>query len=78
MFNSQSIMIWSVVAFSVTAFVHIAFSVGVYGDAIKQQEQKPLGTAFVGPFFWAIAVLLGGVFVAGVYWLLHHSSLSKQ
>ena len=49
--------------------VNIAFSIGVYREA-KQRH-----TTFVGPGMWAFATLLGGVFIAVAYWIIHHSSL---
>ena len=77
MFNSQFIIYWSIVSSTVLAFIHIAFSVAVYEDAKKQTDYEPTGSVFVGPFFWAISVLVGGVLVAGIYWLIHHSNLKK-
>ncbi len=60
-----------------TAVVHIGFAGAVWADAgdLKRREQGPVLT---GPFFWTAATLLGGVFVAGIYWLMHHSTLSRQ
>jgi len=49
--------------------IHIAFCIGVYRDA------KNMKTIFVGPGIWALATLLGGVFTAVAYWIVHHSSL---
>ena len=49
--------------------VHIAFCIGVHRDA------KRIRTLFVGPGMWAFATLLGGVFTAVAYWVVHHSSL---
>lgn len=52
--------------------VHIAFCIGVYRDASR------IRTVFVGAGMWAFATLLGGVFTAVAYWVLHHSSLCRQ
>lgn len=78
MFSAQAIMYWSVVVSTITAFIHIAFGVAVLNDAssLKQTESREL--IFVSPFFWALAVLFGGVLIAGLYWLIHHSNLCKE
>lgn len=52
--------------------VHVAFCLGVYRDASK------IRTVFVGPVMWAFATLLGGVFTAVAYWILHHSTLRGE
>jgi len=49
--------------------VHVAFALAVYDDAGKHR------TLLVGPAIWTLATLLGGVFVAAVYWAMHHSTL---
>ncbi len=49
--------------------IHIAFCIGVHRDA------KRIQTIFVGPGIWAFATLLGGVYTAVAYWIVHHSSL---
>jgi hypothetical protein len=60
-----------------TAVDHIGVAGAVWADAgdLKRRAQGPVLT---GPFFWTAATLLGGVFVAGIYWLMHHSTLSRQ
>jgi len=69
---------WPIVFFIFTALVHIAFSAAIYQDGKHQTHYEPTGTVFVKPYIWAIAVLFGGILVAGLYWLIHHSNLSKQ
>ncbi|MFG0253366.1 MAG: hypothetical protein ACF8NJ_10890 [Phycisphaerales bacterium JB038] len=61
----------------VTVIVHIAFAGAVWSDA-SDLQRTGRGTALTGPFFWTAATLLGGVFVAAVYWLMHHSTLSRR
>ena len=78
MFNSPLIVYWPIIIFTVTALIHIAFSIAVYEDAKKQTGYEPTGSVFVGPFFWAMSVLLGGVLIAGLYWVIHHSNLKQQ
>ena len=56
------------------AIVHIAFATGVGNDA-KRFYAKGVSTFLVGPGMWAFATLVGGVWVAVAYWLIHHSNL---
>ncbi len=64
----------AVIAFWVlTAIVHITFAVAVYRDANR------LGSpVFVGAGIWLIATLIGGVFVAAIYWAIHRSGLNPS
>jgi hypothetical protein len=59
-----------------TAFVHIAFANAVNRDA-QNLARAGILTALVGPTMWTVATLLGGVYVACAYWIIHHSSLSR-
>lgn len=52
--------------------IHIAFAIGVYKDA------KSRVTVLVSPFIWSLTVLFGGVYLAGGYWLIHHSILANK
>ncbi len=66
-------VIWVVSIGLLTIIVHLTFAAAVLKDA--QRHEKPI---FVLPGVWFIATLLGGVFVAAVYWALHHSSLNPS
>lgn len=55
----------SVVLVYVNCFLHVVLAVVVACDA-------PPRRVLVGRWVWAIATLLGGVFVAATYWVLHH------
>ena len=70
----SSIPALSIAFFIATVIVQIAFCVATYNDA-KQNEVKLM---FVGPIIWGLAVLTGGVFVAAVYWVIHHSALRTK
>jgi hypothetical protein len=59
-----------------TLLVHIAFANAVNRDA-HNLSRSGIQTALVGPTMWTIATLVGGVFVACAYWIVHHSSLSR-
>lgn len=63
----------AVFIFFATIAIHIVFAIGVYSDA-KQGEIEGSKTWFVWPIGWLFAVLVFGPFLAGVYWIIHHSS----
>jgi hypothetical protein len=58
----------------ITITVHAVFAVGVWADASSLKRQRA-GPILAGPFWWMLATLVGGVVVAGVYWVMHHSIL---
>ncbi len=66
-------MIWIISFWILTAIVHLTFASAVFRDA-----QRIRNRLFVLPGVWYIATLLGGVFVAAVYWVMHHSSLNPS
>ena len=73
-FGSLGGSVVTVVFLALLLIVHIGFALGVHKDA----EARPDGPVLVSSLIWALATLLGGVITAAVYWLLHHSSLSKS
>lgn len=78
MFETQALMNWPIIVATVTAFIHIAFGVAVLNDASNLKSSNAKTLQFVSPFFWMLAVLMGGVMIAGFYWLIHHSTLNKE
>ena len=68
--------------FVVTAVVHIGFATAISATAISADagrlQRDEGGPLIVGQFLWTLATLLGGVFVAGLYWVVHHSALSRR
>ena len=56
--------------------VHVFFALGVYKFA-KAGEVDGKQTWLVTPPIWALTTLILGPFIAGVYWLIHHSSLGR-
>lgn len=70
------LMAFVVIAFSLTTIIiHIFFAIGVLQDASRLPARR--GPIFVGQGVWCAATLLGGVFVAAVYWAMHHSRLNE-
>ena len=61
----------------VSALIHVIFAGAVAKDAGHLHK---LGnpTCLVSGVTWAFATLIGGVFVAGLYWFIHHSSLTRR
>ena len=56
--------------------VNIGFAVAVFQDATYLRDpRKPI---FVGRIIWFLATLIGGVFVVGIYWVMHHSRLNQS
>lgn len=67
--------VWAVLAGAATVLVHLAFAWAVLVDTDvmwRTERRKPI---FASAGLWALATLLGGVMVAGVYWVMHRSSL---
>jgi len=67
----------SLLFLALTALVHTAFANAVNRDALNL-VRNGIQTSLVGPIMWTVATLVGGVFVAGIYWFIHHSTLRRQ
>ena len=61
-----------------TMFVHITFACGVLLDSRRHVRESQRATFLVPGFVWALATLVGGVVVAGIYWAIHYSTLRPQ
>ena len=61
-----------------TAIVHVGFALAVYRNARDNRDMLGHAPVFVAPIIWGIATLIGGVFVAVAYWLIHHSKLRTE
>ena len=71
-------MLWITGGWILTAIVHIALALGVLTDSYRMLQHRHRGTFLVGGGMWALAVLLGGVVAAGIYWVIHHSTLRRD
>jgi hypothetical protein len=68
-------VVWVLIIAVITAIVHIGFAIAVLIDPGLMWRHLRRKTVLVGAGMWAIATLLGGVWTAAIYWLLHHSTL---
>lgn len=76
MYTSQMASI-ELLLLMINVIVHVMFAGAVAKDAgnLNKITQK---TALVSGVTWAFATLVGGVFVATIYWLIHHSKLTRS
>lgn len=60
----------------INGLLNFIFASAVARDAgtMYRMGQKPV---LVSAPTWAFATLIGGVFTATIYWLLHHSTLTR-
>lgn len=60
----------------INGILHLVFAGAVArdGGSMNRMGQK---TVLVSASTWAFATLIGGVFTATIYWLLHHSTLTR-
>ena len=73
---SNQIASFQLLLILVGAILHIIFAGAVAKDAadLVKNGVKPI---LVSSYTWAFATLIGGVFTATIYWVLHHSKLTR-
>jgi hypothetical protein len=59
------------------AIVHFGFASEVLKDG-EQLHREGKGPLMGSRWLWCLATLLGGVFVAAIYWVVNHSTLSRR
>jgi hypothetical membrane protein len=59
----------------INGLLHLLFAGAVAKDCGKLCN-RGLTPILVSPATWAFTALIGGVWAAGLYWLLHHSTLT--
>ena len=57
-------------------FLHVIFAGAVARDA-GSLYKRGCPTILVSGVTWSFATLIGGVFIAAIYWILHHSSITR-
>ena len=60
-----------IVILAMTLLIHLLFAGAVARDA-GSLHKRGLSTQLVSGITWAFATLMGGVFVAAIYWFIHH------
>lgn len=75
--NAPFLSSLSSVMLIVNVLLHVIFASAVAKDAGRLSQLK-ISTWLVSGLVWAFATLLGGVWVAVVYWLMHHSTLTRK
>lgn len=65
-----------IIMLAIKAILHVLFASAIAQDAgrLTKMNRAPF---FVSGVTWAFATLVGGVMVAGLYWLMHHSTLAR-
>lgn len=60
----------------INALLHVIFAGAVARDAgqLYKLGQRP---ALVSDASWDFATLIGGIMTAGIYWFIHHSTLTR-
>ena len=66
----------SIVIIVVSALINILFAAGIAKD-ISHFTQAKVTTQIVPGSVWVLATVIGGVWVALAYWIIHHSSLFR-
>lgn len=80
--DSKDWIVWSVVGAAGLELLqrmpllvlHFILAVAVWATA-RRAQRSGIVLTFLSPFFWGVATLIGGVFVAALYWVIHHSTL---
>ena len=63
------------IAVPITVYVHVGMGIYVHHDARRLQQS---GQLFGQPAIWLFSTLLTGWVGATLYWLMHHSTLSRR
>jgi len=73
--NSMSSIMWMVLVIRV--ILHFIFAAAVAKDAGRINKEGRT-TWLVSGITWAFATLIGGVFIAAIYWFIHYSNILRQ
>ncbi len=61
----------------INAIVHVLFAGAVARDA-GLLKKRGIPTYLVSSMTWSFATLVGGVFIAAIYWFMHHLNVKPK
>lgn len=61
---------------AINVILHVVFAGAVAKDSGEFAKQG-YKTSLVSGITWAFATLVGGVFIAAIYWFIHHSTITR-
>ena len=67
----------SIIIFMLNILLHICFAGGVARDVNRLTKLGVMPQLFPA-WVCVLATLIGSVFVAGIYWFMHHSTLVRR
>ncbi len=67
----------SIIIFMLNILLHICFAGGVARD-INNLTKLGVMPELFSAWVWVLAALIGGIFVAVIYWFMHHSTLVRK
>ena len=74
---NEPIFTGQLIVMAINVLLHFLFAGAVAKDAGQLNKRGP-GTCLVSGLTWAFATLVGGVIIASIYWVLHHSTLTRR
>ena len=72
--NSMNSIMWTILVMRV--ILHFLFAAAVAKDAGRLVKEGRT-TWLVSGITWAFATLIGGVFIAAIYWFIHYSNIVR-
>ena len=67
----------SVIIFILNLLLHVCFASFIAKD-INNLSKLGAAPQLFPPWVWVLATLIGSFFIAAIYWLMHHSTLSRN
>lgn len=64
------------IVFIVVAIVHVASAIAVRNSADAYRSKVADRTLMLPTWLWILAALMGGAFIAGLFWIMHFSMLN--